>query len=206
MPPDPPRMVVPSALPLKLICDVTRLWRNFAPPRKFSAYATAYNHAMKWTNRDRRGKGGLLKTLLLCKIPPALAITTKTDLHSQLKKFFLWPRLFDCVSKSQYALHFVFATPLNIPNPEYCATSVLVLNKFVRAKTTQKQRNHLIYVYHSTWPFWPKQLQLDANNLANTTTLVIRVKTCKSFTFVNTQHMRQPSTLHYHLSAITNEC
>ena len=32
MPPDPPRMVVPSALPLKLICGVTRLWRNFAPP------------------------------------------------------------------------------------------------------------------------------------------------------------------------------
>jgi len=25
MPLDPPRMVVPSALPLKLICDVTRL-------------------------------------------------------------------------------------------------------------------------------------------------------------------------------------
>jgi len=25
MPPDHPRMVVPSALPLKLICDVTRL-------------------------------------------------------------------------------------------------------------------------------------------------------------------------------------
>ena len=32
MPPDPPRMVVPSALPLKLICDVTRLLRNFGPP------------------------------------------------------------------------------------------------------------------------------------------------------------------------------
>ena len=30
--PGPPRMVVPSALPLKLICDVTRLWRNLAPP------------------------------------------------------------------------------------------------------------------------------------------------------------------------------
>jgi len=27
-----PRMVVPSALPLKLIRDVTRFWRNFAPP------------------------------------------------------------------------------------------------------------------------------------------------------------------------------
>ena len=40
MPPDPPRMVVPMALPLKLICDVTRLWRHFAPLRKFSAYAT----------------------------------------------------------------------------------------------------------------------------------------------------------------------
>jgi len=36
----PPRMVVPSALHLKLICDVTGLGRNFAPPRKFSAYAT----------------------------------------------------------------------------------------------------------------------------------------------------------------------
>jgi len=32
MPPDAPRMVVPSALPLKLICDVTRLWRNFGLP------------------------------------------------------------------------------------------------------------------------------------------------------------------------------
>ena len=33
-------MVVSLALPLKFICDFTRLWRNFAPPRKFSAYAT----------------------------------------------------------------------------------------------------------------------------------------------------------------------
>ena len=40
MPPDPPRMVVPTALALKLICDVTRLRQNFTPPRKFSAYAT----------------------------------------------------------------------------------------------------------------------------------------------------------------------
>jgi len=40
MPPDPLRIIVPSARPIKLICDVTRLWRNFAPPRKFSAYAT----------------------------------------------------------------------------------------------------------------------------------------------------------------------
>ena len=40
-PPDPPRMVVSSALPLKLICDVTRLWRNLPPPQKFSSYATA---------------------------------------------------------------------------------------------------------------------------------------------------------------------
>ena len=30
--PGPPRMVVPSVLPLKLICDVTRLWRNLAFP------------------------------------------------------------------------------------------------------------------------------------------------------------------------------
>jgi len=37
MRPDLPRIVVPSALPLKLICDVTRLWRNLALPRKFSA-------------------------------------------------------------------------------------------------------------------------------------------------------------------------
>jgi len=35
MPPDPPGMVV-----LKLICDVTRFWRNLAPSREFSAYAT----------------------------------------------------------------------------------------------------------------------------------------------------------------------
>jgi len=35
MPPDPPIMVVPSALPLKFICDVTRLWRNFAPLGNF---------------------------------------------------------------------------------------------------------------------------------------------------------------------------
>jgi len=34
-PPGLPRMVVPSALPLKLICDVTRLWRNFAPLGNF---------------------------------------------------------------------------------------------------------------------------------------------------------------------------
>ena len=40
MPPEPPRMVVPSALPLKLICDVTRLWWHLSPPRKFSAHAT----------------------------------------------------------------------------------------------------------------------------------------------------------------------
>jgi len=33
--PDLPSMVVPSALPLKLICDVTRLWRIFAPPEIF---------------------------------------------------------------------------------------------------------------------------------------------------------------------------
>ena len=32
MSPPPPRMVVPSALPLKLICDVTRLWRNLVSP------------------------------------------------------------------------------------------------------------------------------------------------------------------------------
>jgi len=32
MPQDPRRMVVPSALPLKLICDVTGLWRNLALP------------------------------------------------------------------------------------------------------------------------------------------------------------------------------
>jgi len=32
MTPDPHRMVVPSTLPLKLICDVTRLWRNLASP------------------------------------------------------------------------------------------------------------------------------------------------------------------------------
>ena len=38
--PGPPRIVVPSALPLKLISDVTRLWRNLDPPRKFSAYTT----------------------------------------------------------------------------------------------------------------------------------------------------------------------
>ena len=30
--PGTPRMVVPSALPLKLICNVTRLWRNLPPP------------------------------------------------------------------------------------------------------------------------------------------------------------------------------
>jgi len=47
MPPDPPRMVVSSALPLKLICDVTRLWWNLAPSRKFSAYATA-QAALVW--------------------------------------------------------------------------------------------------------------------------------------------------------------
>ena len=35
MPLDSPRMVVPSALPLNLICDET-----WPPPRKFSAYAT----------------------------------------------------------------------------------------------------------------------------------------------------------------------
>jgi len=45
--PGPPRMVVPSALPPKLICDITRLWRHttvtkLAPPRKFSAYATGH--------------------------------------------------------------------------------------------------------------------------------------------------------------------
>ena len=32
-------MVVPLELPLKLICDVTRLWWNLVPRRKFSAYA-----------------------------------------------------------------------------------------------------------------------------------------------------------------------
>ena len=32
-------MVVPSALPLKLIYDFTWLWRNLAPRRKLSAYA-----------------------------------------------------------------------------------------------------------------------------------------------------------------------
>ena len=37
-------MVVPLALPLKLVCNVTRLWQNFAPPRKFYAYATASEH------------------------------------------------------------------------------------------------------------------------------------------------------------------
>ena len=30
--PRTPRIVLPSALPLMLICDVTRLWQNFAPP------------------------------------------------------------------------------------------------------------------------------------------------------------------------------
>ena len=35
MSPDAPRMVVPSALPLKLICDVTRFWRNLAPLGNF---------------------------------------------------------------------------------------------------------------------------------------------------------------------------
>jgi len=38
--PVPPTMVV-----LKLICDVTRLWRNLAPPREFSAYATGREHS-----------------------------------------------------------------------------------------------------------------------------------------------------------------
>ena len=33
--PGPPKMVVPLALPLKLICDVTRLWRNLAPLGNF---------------------------------------------------------------------------------------------------------------------------------------------------------------------------
>ena len=33
--PRPPRMVVPSALPLKLICDVTQLWRNLPPSEVF---------------------------------------------------------------------------------------------------------------------------------------------------------------------------
>ena len=32
MAPDHPRVVVPSTFPSKLICDVTRLWRNFGPP------------------------------------------------------------------------------------------------------------------------------------------------------------------------------
>jgi len=40
MPRDPLRVVV-----LKLICDVTRLWRNLIPPREFSAYATGRMHA-----------------------------------------------------------------------------------------------------------------------------------------------------------------
>jgi len=35
MSPDAPRMVMPSALPLKLICDVTRFWRNLAPLGNF---------------------------------------------------------------------------------------------------------------------------------------------------------------------------
>jgi len=44
-PPDPRRMVVPSALPLRLICDVTRLWRNLAPPSEiFCVRRWAYDH------------------------------------------------------------------------------------------------------------------------------------------------------------------
>jgi len=35
MPSDLPRMAVPLSLPLKLICDVTRLWRNLAPLGNF---------------------------------------------------------------------------------------------------------------------------------------------------------------------------
>ena len=35
MPPDFPRVVVPSALPLKLICDVTRLCQNLTPLGNF---------------------------------------------------------------------------------------------------------------------------------------------------------------------------
>jgi len=33
----PGGMLRTPALPQKLICDVTRLWRNLAPPRRFSA-------------------------------------------------------------------------------------------------------------------------------------------------------------------------
>ena len=50
MPPDSPRMVI-----LKLICDVTQLWRNLGPPRDISAYVTETNvaHGIDSCNRIR---------------------------------------------------------------------------------------------------------------------------------------------------------
>ena len=40
--PGPPRIVVPSALTLKLICDVTRLWQNFDPPSEYFCVCHCY--------------------------------------------------------------------------------------------------------------------------------------------------------------------
>jgi len=47
MPPDPTGMVVPSALPLKLICDVAGCDETLPPPRKFSMYATGSGDVQK---------------------------------------------------------------------------------------------------------------------------------------------------------------
>jgi len=52
MPPDPPRMIVPLALPLKLICDITRLWRNFAPISEIYCV----RHWIHWIFTVRKGQ------------------------------------------------------------------------------------------------------------------------------------------------------
>ena len=68
MPPYPPRIVVPSALPLKLICDVTRVWRNLATPSEIFCVRHGlslleksiighpqeknHSHAREWSKRE----------------------------------------------------------------------------------------------------------------------------------------------------------
>jgi len=54
------RMDVSSALPLKLICDVTRLWQNLYPPRKFSAYATDVRNKNSHTETNEKVSGKVI--------------------------------------------------------------------------------------------------------------------------------------------------
>jgi len=57
-------MVVPSELPLKLICDVTRLWRNLALPSEIFCVCHCAQHTARRPNAAAKaflaaGKGFL---------------------------------------------------------------------------------------------------------------------------------------------------